>query len=53
MPERKATNLASLVSEAASVLVQPRPAEDFHSTGAALAGSGRRNDASWIKILSL
>jgi hypothetical protein len=53
MPERKAANLASLVSEAAPMLVQPRPAEDFHPTGAALVGGGRGNNASWIKILSL
>jgi hypothetical protein len=53
VPERKAANLASLVSKAARVLVEPRPAEDLHAAGAALVGSGRGNDASWIKILRL
>jgi hypothetical protein len=53
MPERKAANLASLVSETAPVLVQPRPAEDLHAAGAALVGSRRGNDPSWIKILGL
>jgi hypothetical protein len=53
MPERKAADLASLVSEAARVLVEPWPAQDLHPSGTALVWCRGGDDASRVEILSL
>ncbi|HTG49878.1 MAG TPA: hypothetical protein VL915_05250, partial [Gemmatimonadales bacterium] len=53
MTKRKAANLASLVGKSPSLLIEPRPTEDLHPTGAALVGCRRGDYAFWIEILSL
>jgi hypothetical protein len=53
MTERKAANLASLVRKSPALLIEPRPTEDLHPTGAALVGCRRGDYAFWIEILSL
>jgi hypothetical protein len=53
VPERKTANLAPLVREPPTLLIEPRSTEDLHATRTTLVWSWGRNDALWIKILSL
>src|SRR5262249_43919106 len=53
VPQGEATDLAALVGEAPTLLVQPGPPQDLHPTGTTLVGCRRGDDAPWVKILRL